>query len=481
MSAHTATDVDRTPVLIRALGAAIATRRLYDRDHIQVRRCADTFLQELRAHLVRTESDRFRLLAAGGRLRFDGEAPGSEDAQATLARLLEEKGIGGLSFTADLIDYVFLALLDWFASRRSAGVPEGEWPGLEMLPAGSGDDHLEPGGEVDLALLPEFRVAREVHGEASRVLDSLMQDVRNRRPMDLREIADLVEHVAEAAATEGARLVAPSQLQRQDASPLQHGLHTFLTATTLLQPLAADVRHLARLCMAALLHDVGKALVPREILHRKGRLGTAEWALLRSHPERGAELLSKVRHLDTLACEVAYCHHMRDDGFGYPVAAMPIRPSPVAKIVQVADLFEALGAARPHSAPMTTADVAQTLLDLPGMRGRADALAHLLGRLTPSPPGCEVRLASGERAIVVDTHPDRPHHPTVTVHRDADGRDTGTPTTVNLREAAGDVERPVAEVFLKPALMRTGREAGKMERLLGEDWKPPGPDDPEDE
>ena len=69
-----------------------------------------------------------------------------------------------------------------------------------------------------------------------------------------------------------------------------------------------------------------------------------EFAVMRRHPELGAQLLASYPELDPIDIEVAYCHHMRDENLGYPNPAFPVKPGPVTAVVQVADMFEALTA-----------------------------------------------------------------------------------------------------------------------------------------
>jgi putative two-component system response regulator len=108
-----------------------------------------------------------------------------------------------------------------------------------------------------------------------------------------------------------------------------------------------------RLYLAAPLHDVGKVAVPDGILLKKGRLDEAEFAVIRTHPTVGKRILDgSASELIQLASVIAEAHHERWDGGGYPhgLAGTDI-PLP-ARIVAVADVFDALTTARPYKAPM---------------------------------------------------------------------------------------------------------------------------------
>ena len=112
---------------------------------------------------------------------------------------------------------------------------------------------------------------------------------------------------------------------------------------------------LVSLLVGALLHDVGKLAVPAPLLESPRPLTTEEWKLVRAHPAAGETLVSGyLRHPSVHA--IVRSHHERMDGLGYPDglrgAAIPL----VARIVAVADAFDAMVAARPYAPPRTQAD-----------------------------------------------------------------------------------------------------------------------------
>lgn len=117
---------------------------------------------------------------------------------------------------------------------------------------------------------------------------------------------------------------------------------------------------------AALLHDVGKVLVPKAILEKPAKLDEEEWKLVRRHPEMGARMLLKQPDASHLAVVVAFEHHMHFDGVGgYPKA--PFGPSLQSQLVAIADTFDALFGKRSYHARY---DVMQALEVLQAERGR---------------------------------------------------------------------------------------------------------------
>lgn len=103
---------------------------------------------------------------------------------------------------------------------------------------------------------------------------------------------------------------------------------------------------------ASMLHDLGKMGIPDAILQKPGKLTEEEFDIIRNHPRMGMEILSKSEWFD-LAREIAFCHHEKWDGHGYPQGLKGEEIPLPARIVAVADVFDALTSKRPYKEPWT--------------------------------------------------------------------------------------------------------------------------------
>ncbi|MCC5822063.1 MAG: HD-GYP domain-containing protein [Phycisphaerales bacterium] len=106
------------------------------------------------------------------------------------------------------------------------------------------------------------------------------------------------------------------------------------------------------LVLGGLVHDVGKRGVPAEVLNKEGKLTDAEWALIRAHPQTGAEILSGQEQPEPLAVEMALSHHERLDGKGYPRGLVEAKIGLPARICAVVDVYDAMTTARPYRGPI---------------------------------------------------------------------------------------------------------------------------------
>ncbi len=141
------------------------------------------------------------------------------------------------------------------------------------------------------------------------------------------------------------------------------GQHTRQVARLTLQlalALGLDASEAYMIGMAGRLHDVGKVAVPDAVLQKPGRLTEKEWEVIRKHPEVGADVLSRVPSLRTLA-PVIRAHHERWDGQGYPDKLVGEAIPLGARIVAVADAYHAMTTNRPYQ---PARDAASALAEL---------------------------------------------------------------------------------------------------------------------
>jgi len=104
--------------------------------------------------------------------------------------------------------------------------------------------------------------------------------------------------------------------------------------------------------IAAILHDIGKIGIPESILNKPDKLTPEEYSIVKTHPSIGYEILSDIDYLDNIR-EIIYQHHERYDGKGYPLGLKGNNMLTEAKILALADAFDAMTSERPYRKPFT--------------------------------------------------------------------------------------------------------------------------------
>jgi diguanylate cyclase (GGDEF)-like protein/putative nucleotidyltransferase with HDIG domain len=172
-----------------------------------------------------------------------------------------------------------------------------------------------------------------------------------------------------------------SLLERRDQGMSQHAFAVSDLATAIAQAMHLEPAQVSRIGMAALLHDIGKVAIPDVLLQKAGRLSMHERTLLREHAELGAQILEASPFLQDLTPAVRH-HHEWWDGGGYPDQlageAIPL----AARIIAVAEAYDAMQRNRPYRAGCTSEEAANELQRCAGTQFDPAVVRSLLALLT---------------------------------------------------------------------------------------------------
>src|SRR5204863_514365 len=159
-------------------------------------------------------------------------------------------------------------------------------------------------------------------------------------------------------------------------------------------------RRLARLGLGLLLHDIGKLIIPQDVLNKPGQLDEAEWELMRAHPRAGVEML-RSDLISPLVKVVVRSHHERWDGGGYPDGLSGDEIHQLARIASAADVYDAVTSERVYASARPPDIGVQIVIDGAGRAFDPDVVDVFRRVVTPFPPGVEVELGDRRRGVVV--------------------------------------------------------------------------------
>ena len=152
--------------------------------------------------------------------------------------------------------------------------------------------------------------------------------------------------------------------------------------------------------LGLLLHDVGKLALPASVVQKADKLTPEEWEMMRAHPRLGLELL-RGDDFSPLVKAIVLRHHERWDGSGYPDGKSGTDIHEMARIAAVADVYDAVTSERPYAAAQAAREGVRVILEGSGTLFDPDVVGVFARVVTPFPPGEELRLADGRRAVVV--------------------------------------------------------------------------------
>ncbi len=234
---------------------------------------------------------------------------------------------------------------------------------------------------------------------AAHCLDvgQLWNQCLSRREVDCSALNRVVIELSSAITPNTSELIPLAELKRHDEYTFAHTINVAIMSAALAEVCGLSRREVHDITVAAVLHDVGKTRVPQDLLNKNGKLTGDELQVMRAHPIEGARILLEARGVIPLAPIVAFEHHLHPDGSGYPSNIGP-RPLHIAsRIVQVADVFDALRTDRPYRAALSVEQAREIMMKDAGTSYDPAMLAAFFDR-----------VVSRSRRDASDSKPDAP-------------------------------------------------------------------------
>ncbi len=199
-------------------------------------------------------------------------------------------------------------------------------------------------------------------------------------------------------------------LKVSDEYTFKHCVDVGAISMIVAQKLGETTRFLQDIALAGVLHDLGKSKIPNEILNKPARLTDEEWEIMRLHPIYSYKMIA---HIDTISKEVKHAvfeHHENIDGTGYPLGIKGDTICKMAKILAVADVYDALVTERPYKEAKNPADALEIMM---GMSNKFDIeiLKTFINCVILYPIGSTIKLSNNELCIVTKNNEGYPLRP----------------------------------------------------------------------
>ena len=298
----------------------------------------------------------------------------------------------------------------------------------------------------------DMATIRRMYTEAVSVAGSVWESAQTEGRPDATMARNMVDGLAQAVAQNRTALLALTTLKNYDNYTFTHMVNVSILMMGQARALGIDGALLREFGLAALMHDIGKVRTPLEILNKPDKLTDDEFTIMKRHVVDGAEILRATPDIPTLAPVVAFEHHLRLDGSGYPHGAKRPMLNLGTMLCGIADVYDAMRSQRTYQQSYPTDRILEVLKRNDGQQFDQHLVRRFVQLLGIYPVGNFVRLNTGEVAVVRHVHAPDPYRPQVRVVYDKDAGRIETPYDINLWEAQAEAGVPSSVIApLNPA------------------------------
>jgi putative nucleotidyltransferase with HDIG domain len=249
-------------------------------------------------------------------------------------------------------------------------------------------------------VVPDDALRPQTRALALRTVRSCYRDVGQGQPLPLEAISRTVDEVLRDLLASGGAATEFASLQGASEPTYLHSVNVCVYALVIGQAMGVHGEELRALGTGALLHDIGKVLCA-DVCDKPGPLTAEEWTRVRQHPVDGFEMLRQYRELHLFVAHIAFQHHERMDGSGYPRGLQGDQILLLARIAAVADTYDAIISARPFAKGRPPHEAMEELRSRGGNLFDPEVVRTFVQRMAIYPSATPVLLADGSLAVVV--------------------------------------------------------------------------------
>jgi HD-GYP domain-containing protein (c-di-GMP phosphodiesterase class II) len=255
---------------------------------------------------------------------------------------------------------------------------------------------------TEVSTAAEIEQATRICFQSRRAVISMFEEARMGRAVDTGGAQKLVEEITDSVARNPGALISLARLKTADDYTYMHSVAVCAMMVALSKQLGLDEEHTRSAGLAGLMHDLGKAAMPMEILNKPGKLSAAEFSIIKTHPEEGYRMLLSASKANAMVLDVCLHHHEKTNGSGYPKGLKDEAISLYAKMGAVCDVYDAITSNRPYKTGWDPAESLRKMAEWANGHFDGKVFQAFVKSLGIYPIGSLVRLSSGRLGVVVE-------------------------------------------------------------------------------
>lgn len=248
----------------------------------------------------------------------------------------------------------------------------------------------------------ELERAARICSQSKQAVISMFQEARMGKAVDVGGAQKMVEEITDSVSRNPGALISLARLKTVDDYTYMHSVAVCAMMVALSKQLGQDSEHTRLAGLAGLMHDLGKAMMPMEVLNKPGKLTDAEFSIIKTHPVEGHRLLLTGQSVGDVVLDVCLHHHEKTDGSGYPKGLKGSEISVFAKMGAVCDVYDAITSNRPYKVGWDPAESLRKMAEWSNGHFDGKIFQAFVKSLGIYPIGSLVRLTSGRLGVVID-------------------------------------------------------------------------------
>lgn len=282
-------------------------------------------------------------------------------------------------------------------------------------------------------------VREELKKDSFVAVENIMNSINYFDDKEFEKINKIISHIIDDLLETQDILVSFSELRAIDDYTFGHCVNVSILALVTAASLGYDKENLAELGVGAILHDIGKAEIEFDILNKPTHLTTSEYETIKKHTSYGYDILNKIKNVSYDSKIIALSHHERYDGNGYPHNLKGEDIHEFARIVAVADVFDALTNDRVYRKRMSTDEALDYITSMSGSQFDGKIVEKFVENIARYPVGKGIILNTGFKGYVVSNKKDNISRPIVRILYNNLGERLQVPYIIDLSETDDSV------------------------------------------
>jgi len=423
--------------ILRRFASGVRAVQLYARDHPLVGKNVDGLIAALKPLFQQTPSVTIGIVG-NEFVVSDTPMAKASASMGELMKRLTDSDVERISFDRGLTKDETLAFMLQVAALTGKGKADATWnhPHIRVGRI-KVEDRRDDGVAGDMAAI------RRLYAGAVSAAEQVWDAAQTEGQPDLPGALQTIDGLADAVTQNRTAIVALTAMKNYDNYTFTHMVNVSVLTMGQARALGIEGRLLRELGLSALMHDIGKVRTPKEVLNKPDKLTDDEFVIMRRHVVDGAEILRRTPEMPILAPVVAFEHHLRKDGSGYPRGAHREVLNVATMLCSIADVYDAMRSQRAYQQAHPTDRILAVLQKNDGSQFDQHLVRRFVQLLGIYPPGNLVKLSTGEIAVVLQTHAPDPYRPRVRIVFAADGTRLELPQDRNLFDMNGEASQSV--------------------------------------